>query len=62
VLASAKHQMNVVTMAALMGSNVRVGIEDSLYIGRGELAVSNAQQVAKIRRVLEERGYREKDP
>jgi uncharacterized protein (DUF849 family) len=33
---------------------VRVGLEDSLYIGKGELATSNAQQVAKIRRILED--------
>lgn len=56
VLAAGKHQMPLATMAALMGSNVRVGLEDSLYIGRGELASSNAQQVHKIRRILEELG------
>jgi uncharacterized protein (DUF849 family) len=48
--------MAFATMASLMGSNVRVGLEDSLYIGKGELASSNAQQVAKIRRILEELG------
>ena len=37
-----------------MGGNVRVGLEDSLYLGKGELAKSNAEQVAKIRRILEE--------
>jgi len=36
------------------GINVRVGLEDSLYIGKGELAKSNAQQVAKIKRILDE--------
>ncbi|MEO6339702.1 MAG: 3-keto-5-aminohexanoate cleavage protein [Caulobacteraceae bacterium] len=56
VLAAGKHQMPIATMASLMGANVRVGLEDSLYIGRGELAVSNAQQVAKIRHILEELG------
>ncbi|GGC01591.1 3-keto-5-aminohexanoate cleavage protein [Novosphingobium endophyticum] len=56
VLAAGVHQMRINTMAALMGSNVRVGLEDGLYISRGELAISNAQQVAKIRRVLEELG------
>jgi uncharacterized protein (DUF849 family) len=40
-----------------MGGNVRVGLEDSLYIGRGQLAASNAEQVAKIRRILEELGF-----
>jgi uncharacterized protein (DUF849 family) len=56
VLAAGRHQMPMATMASLMGANVRVGLEDSLYIGRGELATSNAQQVAKIRRILEELG------
>jgi uncharacterized protein (DUF849 family) len=56
VLAAGKHQMPVATMASLMGGNVRVGLEDSLYIGRGELARSNADQVRKIRRILGELG------
>ena len=42
------------TQAAMMGGNVRVGLEDSLYIAKGALAESNAQQVAKIRRIVEE--------
>jgi uncharacterized protein (DUF849 family) len=54
VLAAGRHQMAFTTMAAIMGGSVRVGLEDSLYIGKGELASSNAQQVAKIRRILEE--------
>jgi uncharacterized protein (DUF849 family) len=58
VLAAGVHQMRIATMASLMGANVRVGLEDSLYIGKGELAVSNAQQVAKIRRILEELGMK----
>jgi uncharacterized protein (DUF849 family) len=41
----------------MMGGNVRVGLEDSLYIGRGTLAASNAEQVEKIRRILEELGF-----
>jgi uncharacterized protein (DUF849 family) len=45
------------TMSVILGGNVRVGLEDSLTIGRGELATSNAQQVAKIRRIIEELGY-----
>lgn len=56
ILAAGKHQMPLATMAALMGANVRVGLEDSLYIGRGELASSNAAQVRKIRHILEELG------
>jgi uncharacterized protein (DUF849 family) len=54
VLAAGRHQMPFVTMAAMMGGNVRVGLEDSLWIGKGEAATSNAQQVSKIRRILEE--------
>jgi uncharacterized protein (DUF849 family) len=54
VLAAGKHQMNFVTQAALLGGNVRVGIEDSIYVGKGQLAKTNAEQVSKIRRILEE--------
>jgi len=39
-----------------MGGNVRVGLEDSLWLGRGQLAKSNAEQVAKAKRLLEELG------
>ncbi len=53
VLAAGRHQLPFVTMAAIMGGNVRVGLEDSLYIGKGKLAESNAAQVAKIRTILE---------
>ncbi|NWK98282.1 3-keto-5-aminohexanoate cleavage protein [Sphingobium lactosutens] len=53
-LAAGKHQMRLVTLSALLGGSVRVGLEDSLYAGKGEMATSNAVQVAKIRRVLEE--------
>lgn len=56
VLAAGVHQMRLSTMSSLMGANVRVGLEDSLYINRGELAISNAQQVAKIRLILETLG------
>ncbi len=54
VLAAGRHQMGLCTMGAIMGGNVRVGLEDSLYIAKGRLAEGNAQQVAKIRRILEE--------
>jgi uncharacterized protein (DUF849 family) len=54
VLGAGRHQMNLCTMAAIMGGNVRVGLEDSLYLGRGKMATSNADQVRKIRRILEE--------
>jgi uncharacterized protein (DUF849 family) len=56
VLAAGRHQMPFITMAALKGGNVRVGLEDSIYEKRGTLAASNAVQVAKIRRILEELG------
>ncbi len=56
VLAAGKNQMAFCTQAAMMGGNVRVGLEDSLYIGKGKLASSNAEQVAKIRRLIEELG------
>ena len=56
VLAAGRQQMPLVTQAAMMGGNVRVGLEDSLYIGRGKLAATNAEQVSKIRRILEELG------
>lgn len=54
VLAAGRHQMPFVTMSAILGGNVRVGLEDSLYAGKGKLATNNAEQVAKIRRILEE--------
>lgn len=54
VLGAGRHQMPLLTMAAVMGGNVRVGLEDSLYLGKGQLAQSNADQVRKIRRILEE--------
>jgi uncharacterized protein (DUF849 family) len=54
ILAAGRHQLPFVTMGAILGGNVRVGLEDNLYLGKGELALSNADQVAKIRRILEE--------
>jgi uncharacterized protein (DUF849 family) len=54
VLAAGRHQMPMATVAATMGGNVRVGLEDSVYIAKGALATSNAEQVAKIRRILGE--------
>lgn len=53
VLAGGRHQMNMATMAATMGGNVRVGLEDSLYAGRGKMATSNAEQVTMIRGIIE---------
>jgi uncharacterized protein (DUF849 family) len=57
VLAAGRFQMPFATQAAITGGNVRVGLEDSLFIGRGRLAASNAEQVAKIRRILAELGH-----
>lgn len=53
VLAGGRHQLNMTTMAATMGGNVRVGLEDSLYAGKGRLATSNAEQVRMIRTIIE---------
>jgi uncharacterized protein (DUF849 family) len=56
VLGAGRNQMFIAAMSAVMGGNVRVGLEDSLWLGRGQLAKSNAEQVAKARRMLEELG------
>ncbi|HWD22772.1 MAG TPA: 3-keto-5-aminohexanoate cleavage protein [Burkholderiales bacterium] len=57
VLGAGRNQMFIAAMSAVMGGNVRVGLEDSLWLGRGQLAQSNAEQVAKARRILEELGF-----
>ncbi|WP_324698879.1 3-keto-5-aminohexanoate cleavage protein [Novosphingobium sp. RL4] len=62
VLAAGRHQMPFLTQAALMGGHVRVGLEDSLFIERGVLAASNAQQVEKIVRILAEMGHEPATP
>ncbi len=56
VLAAGGQQMKLAAVAAQLGGHVRVGLEDSLYIARGELATSNAQQVEKMRDILERQG------
>ncbi|MGE4429684.1 MAG: 3-keto-5-aminohexanoate cleavage protein [Sphingobium sp.] len=53
VLAAGSAQMKVAAMAASMGGHVRVGLEDSLWLGRGQLAKSNAAQVENVRRIIE---------
>jgi uncharacterized protein (DUF849 family) len=53
VLGAGRSQMPVAAMSAAMGGNVRVGLEDSLWIGAGRLAESNAQQVRKVREIIE---------
>jgi len=62
VLAAGRHQMPFLTQAALLGGHVRVGLEDSLFIERGVLAASNAQQVEKIVRILAEMGHEPATP
>jgi uncharacterized protein (DUF849 family) len=57
ILGAGRHQMSLLTVGAIMGGNVRVGLEDSLYLGPGVKAKSNAEQVRKIRRILEELGF-----
>jgi uncharacterized protein (DUF849 family) len=54
VMAAGRHQMPFVSMAALNGGHVRVGLEDSLFAGKGKLAISNAEQVRMIRGLLEQ--------
>ncbi len=56
VLAAGRFQMPLITMSAAMGGHVRVGLEDSLTIARGQLARSNAEQVLKIREIVERLG------
>ncbi|AZB56918.1 3-keto-5-aminohexanoate cleavage protein [Cereibacter sphaeroides] len=57
VLGAGRSQFPLVTMGAILGGHVRVGLEDNLYIARGQLAESNARMVAKVRRILEELGH-----
>ncbi|WP_299381250.1 3-keto-5-aminohexanoate cleavage protein [uncultured Kiloniella sp.] len=56
ILAAGRHQMRMAAMSAAMGGHVRVGLEDNLTIAKGELAVSNAQQVVKVREIVENLG------
>jgi uncharacterized protein (DUF849 family) len=62
VLGAGRHQVTFCTQSVMMGGNVRVGLEDSLYISRGKLAKSNAEQVAKIKRIIEELGLEAATP
>jgi uncharacterized protein (DUF849 family) len=56
VLGAGANQFRVAAQAATLGGNVRVGLEDSLWAGRGELAISNAVQVRKVRNIIENLG------
>jgi uncharacterized protein (DUF849 family) len=62
VLGAGASQMRIAAMSASMGGNVRVGLEDSLWAGPGKLAKSNAEQVAKIRRIIGELGFEAATP
>jgi uncharacterized protein (DUF849 family) len=53
VIGPGRHQMRIGTLAAILGGSVRVGLEDSLWLRKGELAKSSADQVKKIRGILE---------
>jgi uncharacterized protein (DUF849 family) len=57
VLAAGRFQMPFAAQSVLLGGSVRVGLEDSLYIGPGKLASSNAEQVARVREIIEALGY-----
>ena len=57
VLGAGRNQMPVAAQAIVLGGNVRVGLEDSLWLGPGQLARSNAEQVTKARRMIEEFGF-----
>lgn len=56
VLGAGANQFRVATQAATLGGNVRVGLEDSLWAGKGELATSNAVQVLKVKSIIENLG------
>ena len=62
VLGAGRSQMPIAAMAAAMGGNVRVGLEDSLWIGAGQLAKSNADQVRKAREIIEGLGLQVATP
>ena len=61
-LGAGRHQMPLATVNAIKGGHVRVGLGDSIYIGKGELAKANAQQVANIIRILNERALEAPTP
>jgi uncharacterized protein (DUF849 family) len=62
VLGAGRNQMAIAAQAAAMGGNVRVGMEDSLWIGPGQLTRSNAEQVAKVRQIVEGLGLQVASP
>ncbi len=62
VLGAGKHQLRIAAMSAAMGGNVRVGLEDSLWLGAGTLAKSNAEQVKRVRSIIEGLGLQVATP
>ena len=62
VLGAGKDQFRIATQAVSMGGNIRVGLEDSIWIERGKLAETNAQQVEKARRLVEGLGLQVATP
>lgn len=62
VLGAGKHQLRIAAMSAAMGGNVRVGLEDSLWLGAGTLAKSNAEQVRRVRSIIEGLGLQVATP
>ncbi|MCP4691432.1 MAG: 3-keto-5-aminohexanoate cleavage protein, partial [Desulfobacterales bacterium] len=62
VCAAGKNQIRMTTLGILMGGNARVGLEDNLYLERGVMAKSNAEQVAKMVRVGRELGVEPASP
>jgi uncharacterized protein (DUF849 family) len=62
VLGAGRNQMAIAAMAAAMGGNVRVGLEDSLWLGKGKLAESNAAQVRQVRQIIEGLGLEVASP
>jgi uncharacterized protein (DUF849 family) len=62
VLGAGRNQMSIATQSVVLGGHARVGLEDNLWIGKGQLAESNAQQVSKIRRIVEELGLEVASP
>ncbi|SDG87873.1 3-keto-5-aminohexanoate cleavage protein [Dyella sp. 333MFSha] len=62
ILGAGRNQIPLATMGLAMGSNARVGLEDSLWDGPGQLAASNVHQVRRIRTVIEALGHRVATP
>ena len=62
VLGAGRNQMTIAAQSLALGGNIRVGLEDSLWLGPGQLAKSNAEQVAKVRRIIEEIGLEAASP